>query len=108
MKKVIVCEHCKKEIEYNHDLVVAYLFIIIQTYHADCYVHGLKSTKTFFLNNHPINSDSGTYAAVTSVISTFLLFFIAPSELKLFTILLLIPFLARILSYILYERNLPN
>src|SRR5699024_12072957 len=54
--KKVICEHCSGEIGSKDDLVVANLFINMETYHNDCYVQGLKTAKTFFLNNHSIIS----------------------------------------------------
>ena len=107
MAKKIICEHCSAEIEYKEDLVVANLFINLETYHNECYAQGLKTAKTFFLNNHPLNSTGGTASAVYSVLLSIVALVFLPSEMKLLTIIALIPFLLRIISYVLYERHLP-
>lgn len=106
MSKKIICEHCSAQIKYKEDLVVANLFINIETYHNECYVHGLKSAKTFFLNNHPINSTGGTASAFYSLLISSLVLVFFPKELGLLAFIALIPFFLRILSYILYERHL--
>src|SRR5699024_5112243 len=68
MTKKIICEHCSEEIKYKADLVVANLFVNLETYHNECYAQGLKTAKTFFLNNHPINSIGGTMNALYSLL----------------------------------------
>src|SRR5699024_9943844 len=77
MAKKVICEHCSGEIGSKDDLVVANLFINMETYHNDCYAQGLKTAKTFFLNNHPINSVGGTinelYSNLLSDVSRYFL-----------------------------------
>lgn len=106
MTKKIICEHCSGEIEYKSDLVVANLFINMETYHNDCYSQGLKTAKTFFLSNHPLNSIGGTLSAIYSILLSIICFVVFTNEAMLIAILVLIPFFLRILSYILYERHL--
>jgi len=108
ISKQIICEHCNTEIKHKHDLVVAFLFIEIIPYHSECYVQGLKGVKTFFLANHPVNSASGTYSAVVSVLATIFIMVMIPTGIKPFAIVLLIPLFARLFSYYSYERHLPN
>lgn len=108
ISKKIVCEHCSGQIKYKSDLVVANLFIAIQPYHNDCYAQGLKSGKTFFLGNHPINSTGGTAYAIYSVLLAILALVFVPSEFNPIIIIILIPFLLRLVSYFLYERHLMN
>src|SRR5690625_8034486 len=108
MAKQIICEHCKTEIKHKHDLVVAFLFIEINPYHGECYVQGLKGVKTFFLANRPINSASGTYSAVVSIIISIFIIIMVPNEIIPLVIILLIPFFARLYSYYSFERHLPN
>lgn len=106
MTKKIICEHCSGEIKYKADLVVANLFVNLETYHNECYAQGLKTAKTFFLNNHPLNSTGGTISALYSVFLSILFLIFFPIEASVFAILILIPFFLRILSYVLYERHL--
>ena len=106
MTKKIVCEHCSEEIKYKADLVVSNLFVNLETYHNECYAQGLKTAKTFFLNNHPLNSTGGTINALYSVLLSILFLIFFPSDVSGFVIIILIPFLLRILSYVLYERHL--
>src|SRR5690625_4656749 len=104
--KKVICAHCSGDIGSKDDLVVANLFINMETHHNDCYAQGLKTAKTFFLNNHPINSTGGTISALYSVFLSILFLIFFPIEASVFAILILIPFFLRILSYVLYERHL--
>lgn len=106
MAKKVICEHCSGEIASKDDLVVANLFINMETYHNDCYAQGLKTAKTFFLNNHPINSVGGTMNALYSLLLSAVALYFLEDGMRFLVIIALIPFLLRILSYILYERHL--
>ena len=106
MTKKIICEHCSEEIKYKADLVVANLFVNLETYHNECYAQGLKTAKTFFLNNHPINSIGGTMNALYSLLLSAVALYFLEDGMRFLVIIALIPFFLRILSYILYERHL--
>src|SRR5699024_12265662 len=66
--KKVICEHCSGEIGSKDELVVANLFINMETYHNDCYAQGLKTAKTIILNNHPINTVERTIKEITPLI----------------------------------------
>src|SRR5699024_11176772 len=102
----VICENCSGEIASKDDLVVANLFINMETYHNDCYAQGLKTAKTFGLNNHPINSEGGTMNALYTLLLPAVARYFLIDGMTFIVIIALIRFVLRILSYILYERHL--
>ncbi len=106
MRKIVVCEHCSREIERKSDLVTALFIFFIAPYHAHCYAEKFKGIKTFFLGTKPINSLVGNFITVILCLIGLALFIFATSTLKWIGLLAFIPLGIRLLSYIWYERHL--
>ncbi|TCT24650.1 hypothetical protein EDD68_105107 [Melghiribacillus thermohalophilus] len=105
-RKKVYCEKCTDEIKYRDDLTTARLFVEVVPYHNDCYAKDLKSAKTFFLDNQPINGTSGNFLGIISVF--FILFFllIVDGLEQIVAFAFVIPLLYRVYSYVVYERHL--
>lgn len=108
MQKIVVCEHCAREIEHKGDLVTALFIFFIAPYHAYCYKEKFRGIKTFFLGTKPINSLAGNLFTIAFCLVGLALFVFATSTLKWIGLLAFVPLGIRLLSYVWYERHLSN
>lgn len=106
MTRKVYCEKCSGEIKYRDDLTTARLILEVVPYHNECYAQDLKSAKTVFLENQPINGTSGNFVAASSVFFMILTLLLFDGSQRFISILFLIPLLYRIYSYVVYERVL--
>src|SRR5699024_4520697 len=106
MGKPVICEHCLTEITDKRDLVTASYFIFIVPYHAYFYSVGFKGVQTFILNNYPPNGDAVYFSAITAFIAIIISLIIFPGTVKYLAIITSVLVIARLLSYIIYERHL--
>lgn len=103
-KKVIYCEKCRGPIKCRYDLVITSFFLSLVTYHNECYSEVLKSTRTLFVSNRPINGTSGNASAIVSLLVAIIALFI-PS-LRILAIIGVISPLIRLYAWYRYERYL--
>lgn len=119
MKNQINCHSCNKPIKSKNDLITALYLVFIRPYHSSCYANKLKSLKTIFLKNYPINGISGTLGAILVpiiglyVISIFLKtkqiipsYQVMISAIFFFIFLIVLPIFIRLYSYYKYEKPL--
>ncbi|WP_433745535.1 hypothetical protein [Falsibacillus pallidus] len=105
MTKKVYCEKCVKEIKFRDDLVTAVLFLKVVPYHSDCYAKDLKSAKTFFLDNKPLNGFSGNLGFVLALILAIGWSLISAGLSKWWSLLVIIAIGYRLYSYIMFERH---
>lgn len=106
MSKTVYCEKCKRRIPYRGDLVTTTIFLEVVPYHEDCFANDLKGAKTLFVDNQPINGFSGNSTFLLCFILAFILLFFVDGPMKWLSILMIIPIIYRIYSYLKYERHL--
>ncbi|MCK6256290.1 hypothetical protein LCY76_06735 [Fictibacillus sp. KIGAM418] len=106
MSKTIICDRCTKEITLKDDLVTVTMFFEVIPYHEECYAHDLKGTISFFLNNRSLNGLSGNISMVISILFGLWLVFFTEGSLRFVSLLVLIPIIYRLYSYLAYERHL--
>ena len=112
MANQVICYSCKNPIKTKEDLITAIYFIFIKPYHSSCYSSNLKTLRTIFLKNRPINGISGTVGAILApLIGIFLFLVFADLKGWFFPIFILIffvfllPFI-RLYSYYKFENPL--
>ncbi len=106
LSKTIFCDKCEKEIKVRDDLVTStYLFEVVP-YHESCYAKDIKSVKTIFLDNQPLNGFSGNLVFFFSIILAVAWALISESPLKWISLLAIIPISYRLYSYLFYERHI--
>src|SRR5699024_766831 len=106
MGKPVICEHCLTEITDKLDLVTASYFIFIVPYHAYYYSQSLKGVNTFILINYIVIGTSVNISAISAFIAIIISLIIFTGTVKYLAIIPSVLVIARLLSYILYERHL--
>ncbi len=110
MKRFITCQHCGGRIRKRHDLVTALMIFSVVPYHRKCFSQALMGCQTLVLVNQPINSLMGTVGAVVAALMAFMILLgVAPISGGLrfgATIAIFVMPVARIYSYLTYEREL--
>lgn len=106
MSKQVYCDKCKREIRVRDDLVTPTIFFEVIPYHEECFAKDLKSIKTLFLDNHPINGFVGNMAAILACVLIPMCFFIDDVKLKVIAAFLIIGLIYRVYSYYVFERHL--
>jgi hypothetical protein len=104
LSKTVYCDKCQKEIKVRDDLVTATLFLEVVPYHTDCYARDLKSARTLFLNNQPLNGFLGNFGLLLVTIMAIGWLFFAENSSKWLSLLAVIPIGYRLYSYLIYER----
>ncbi len=114
----VACHHCSQPIHHRHDLVTAARFVRVRPFHADCFSE--KRGRQPWASGRRLNSRKGTQRALlsASLVAAFI-YLVAAREgfhgdraplqlpaLVLIIALALVPALARITSYLRYERLL--
>ncbi|HLQ72207.1 MAG TPA: hypothetical protein VK142_10430 [Bacillota bacterium] len=102
--KHIFCEQCSKRIKSKDDLITMFIAMGIVPLHSSCYGKNLKGGFSFLMNK-PLN---GWYANIQSIffllVAIGLLIF-GDKRLKYLAIVVCIPVVYRLFSYIMYERH---
>jgi hypothetical protein len=104
LSKTVYCGKCGNEIKVRDDLVTATLFLEVVPYHTGCYARDLKSVRTLFLDNQPLNGFSGNFGFILVTIMAIGWLFFAENSSKWLSLLAIIPIGYRLYSYLIYER----
>jgi phosphatidylglycerophosphate synthase len=118
--KEIICSKCKKQITSREELVTTMKFFKIVPYHNRCFSEDLRTRKSFFVSNRPINvSFARTLFAIlliTGLIIVYILMLDKKGVLDMIEIKIIVlgiicyvliwSTIKRILSYYLYESKL--
>ena len=117
----VLCHSCKKPIHTNDDLITSFYFFKIRPYHSSCYSKNLKSLRTIFLKNYPINSIAATfYIAFTSILGLIFLAIAIKSIIEgdedllswiimsiiILLLFIILPIFVRLYSYYKFEKKL--
>ncbi|MBM7571621.1 hypothetical protein [Aquibacillus albus] len=103
------CHFCHKQIERRDQLIVGKRFFRIRPFHYICYNKMEQETKTPWGFWAPVNGLAGNIRAVAMI--GLAIWFLASDTLEdvgdIIAILALYQVFLRLLSYFLYERNIP-
>ena len=100
----IICKSCLTEIESREELVSVFDAFEIVPFHSACYSNQLKSYKSFFVSNEPINSMGyNIKAGLFGVVGLILIFI---KDIRFLGIILMISPLIRLYSWFKIERFL--
>ncbi|MDF2557114.1 MAG: hypothetical protein K0R71_942 [Bacillales bacterium] len=106
MKKMIVCDHCRREITFRGDLSVVLVSPTIHPYHDECFSKENKGFSGIFLSDTVINGFGFSFMAIVSFILSITLFITSEQNQKWLALFLLIVPIYRLVSYLLFERHL--
>jgi len=103
-KKQIYCEQCSGQIQSKDDLITMFIVMSIVPLHSDCYGKQLKGGASFLMNK-PLNGWYGNIQSTFFLLLAIGLFIFGNRELKFIAIVVCIPVIYRLGSYIIYERH---
>lgn len=106
MSKLVYCSKCLREITFRGDLVTSTLLFEVVPYHEECFARDLKSPKTLFLGNQPLNGFSGNFVTFFAMLSSIVWLIIGDSQMKWLSLLAMILVIYRLYSFFRYERHL--
>ena len=105
MTKVIICDRCKREINFRGDLSVILVLPKIHPYHRECYKSQKSEIKPFFKNQIQINSFLFKLLSLLFLILFIPIFYFSEVIDQLAHTFVLISFLTiRAISYFKFER----
>lgn len=103
--RTVYCDECLQGIRVRNDLIVTSIALEFVPFHNACYAKSLKTTKTLFLNNNPMNGSVATFLSIVCILFAIVFMFVIPEGIY-FSFILLIQPVIRIYVWVLYERYL--
>lgn len=115
--KDITCDICNKPIKHKEDLVTTVVYFLVRPFHNSCFSNQTWTSRVFFLQKWPLNTELATIVAVVAGISSALtivawvynlILFKEPSVLVplVVALALLVPAAMRWYSWKVYEQVL--
>ncbi|WP_028400024.1 hypothetical protein [Ectobacillus panaciterrae] len=104
MKK-IRCQKCAKTIKRPQDLITVFFYFRIFFYHETCYEEELQYARFPFTNLIPLNTLLSNIFTVFTFLAALTFLFTDTGGTRLLGLLLLLPALYRLISYLKWERT---
>lgn len=105
-KKKVFCERCADTVKNKEELITAIRIIDVVAYHEECFARDIKGSKTFILDNTPLNGFASNFITVIIVIIGLFFLLFASTPEKYISLFAIIPIFYRLYSYFMFERKL--